>query len=106
MQYVDSEVTLMKMSKIKPKKGQLNLAIPSVIALVAIAVVLGVGLTVLSEVQTTQTTNSAAFNATGEGIDGLATFSSFQTTIAVIVVAVIVIGLLLTGLAVQAQRRR
>ena len=92
----------MKLPKLA-RKGQLGLAIPAVITLVAIAVVVGVGLTVLSEVQSTQTANSAAFNATGDGISGLATFSSFQTTIAVIVVAVIVIGLLLGGLAVRAR---
>jgi len=42
---------------------------------------------------------SAALNATGDGLSGLTTFSGFQPTMAVIVVAVIVISLLLGGFA-------
>lgn len=104
----------MKIPSRLQRKGQLGQAIPAVVTLVSLAVIVGVGLTVLQEVQETQfagidaagnQTTTVASNATADGIAGLATFSSFQTTIAVIVVAVIVIGLLLGGLAVQAARR-
>ena len=97
------------------KKGQaaniLSQAPAAVIILVIIAVVIGVGATVLDEVSVTQQTSGgvnetgAAFNATADGLSGLTTFSSFQPTIAVIVVAVIVIGLLLGGFAIVSGRR-
>ena len=87
--------------------GILNQAPAAVIILVVIAVVIGVGATVLDKVQETQTADSASFNATTDGLSGLTTFSSFQPTMAVIVVAVIIIGLLLGGFAfVQAGRGR
>ncbi len=53
----------------------------------------------------TVTIQSSSFNATGDGILGLATFSGFQVTIAVIVVAVVVISLLLGGFAFARGRQ-
>ncbi len=97
------------------KKGQQAGVLGSVplaaLSLVILAVVIGVGLTVLDEVQATQQTSGgvnetgAAFNATADGIAGLSTFSSFQPTIAVIVVAVVVIALLLGGFAFARGRQ-
>jgi len=88
----------------KAQAGILAQAPQAVIILVIIAVVIGVGATVLDEIQETQTVNSTAFNATGQGLAGLTTFSDFQPTIAVIVVAVIIIGLLLGGFAFATRR--
>ena len=91
------------------KTGQaavLQQAPAAVVILVVIAVILGVAGTILDKVQDTQVINSTSFNATRDGLEGITTFSSFQPTIAVIVVAVLVIGLLLGGFAfVQAGRR-
>ena len=95
------------------RKGQaavLQQAPAAVVVLVVIAVILGVAGTILDKIQDTQVGNStsgtAAFNATRDGLEGITTFSSFQPTIAVIVVAVIVIGLLLGGFAfVQGNRQ-
>lgn len=111
MQYLTS----MNFSQVKTlykvitaKKGQagvLNQAPAAVVVLVVIAVILGVAGTILDKIQETQVINSTSFNATADGLEGITTFSSFQPTIAVIVVAVIVIGLLLGGFAfVQNQR--
>ncbi len=90
----------------KAQAGILNAAPAAVIILVVIAVVIGVGATVLDKVQETQTSGTAAFNATTDGLSGLTTFSSFQPTMAVIVVAVIIIGLLLGGFALAGRGRR
>ncbi len=90
----------------KAQVGILNAAPSAVILLVVIAVVIGVGATVLDKVQETQTANTSAFNATSDGLSGLTTFSSFQPTMAVIVVAVIIIGLLLGGFTLAGRGGR
>ncbi len=74
-------------------KGQLSGAMGTVITLVLLTIVLGIGATVLSEVQGTQTANSIAYNSTTKGLEGLETFSNFLPVIAIVVVAAIVIGL-------------
>ena len=80
---------------LKSVKGfQLNQVPSIVIVLLVVAVVLGVGLTVLTQVQDTQTSGSLAYNATQEGMDGLTDLSEWQTTWAVIVAAAIVIGII------------
>ncbi len=95
----------------KAQAAVLQQAPAAVVVLVVIAVILGVAGTILDKVQETQQTSgginetSAAFNATRDGLEGITTFSSFQPTIAVIVVAVIVIGLLLGGFAFVQTRR-
>ena len=92
----------MELKKWPKKKGQLAIlqqAPAAVIILVVIAVVIGVGATVLDKVTETQTADSIAYNATQDGLTGLDDFSDFQPTMAIIVVAVIIIGLLLGGFA-------
>ncbi len=89
----------------KAQAGVLNQAPAAVVVLVVIAVILGVAGTILDKIQETQVSGTAAFNASADGLEGITTFSSFQPTIAVIVVAVIVIGLLLGGFAFVQNRR-
>lgn len=89
----------------KGQTGMLAAAPAAVIVLVIIAVILGVGSTVLDKVDDTQTTNSFAYNATQDGLKGLDTFSDFQPTMATIVVAVVIIGLLLGGFAFVRGKR-
>jgi hypothetical protein len=79
---------------------------PIAIAFVFIAVVLGVGATVLSSIQAGQVTdtegcNSTAktscgldYNSTGQGLSSLDEFSGWLPTIALVVAAAIVIGVL------------
>ena len=66
----------------------------SAIALVVLAVVLGVGATVLSNVQTTQTSGTIAYNVTGQGLTAMNTYGTWLTTIAVISAAAVVLALL------------
>lgn len=90
------------------------------IMLVTIAIVLGVGMTVLSQVLETQhcdgywnatasmcyvsaadqvnESRSIGFNATYGGVEGLEDFSDWQTTWAVIIAAAVVIGIIATSM--------
>ncbi len=64
------------------------------IAFVILAIVIGIGGTVLDEVQDTQTTNGVAYNATESGLDGIETFGDWLPTIAVILASALVIGII------------
>jgi len=76
------------------KKGINYGSVPGlVIVAVTIAIVLGVGATILDGIQDTQTQDSFAFNATQDGLQGLDDLSGWQTTWAVILAAVVVLGL-------------
>lgn len=82
----------------KNKKGQaftINDLSSIGITLVVVAVVLGLGATVLDSIQDTQTTDDYAFNATGYGLTGLNTLASYVPTIALVAVAAVVIGIIL-----------
>ncbi len=65
------------------------------IALVVAAVILGLGATILEKIQSTQTVNKTAFNASGNGLNGINTMAEFIPTIAIVAVAAIVIGIIL-----------
>ena len=90
------------------KKGAMTLSdlAPVAIAFVFVAVVLGVGSTVLSDIQEDQVTNTAGcnsttktacgadYNASNEGLTSLSELSSWLPTIALVIAAAIVIGVL------------
>ena len=77
------------------KKGFSLTEVPQlVIVFLVIAVVLGVGATVLTQVQTTQTTGGAAYNITGQGITAQKSLSGWQGTWVVIVAAAIILGII------------
>ena len=63
-------------------------------ALVILAVTLGIGATVLTQVQSTQTSGTYAYNATSRGLSGVDQYSQWLTTIAVIGAAAVVLALL------------
>lgn len=65
------------------------------IALVVAAIILGLGATILSEVQGTQTSGTAAYNASDYGLSGMNTMSQFIPTVAIVAVAAIIIGIIL-----------
>ena len=65
------------------------------IALVVAVIILGLGATILTEIQKTQTSGKHAYNASAEGLTGLTTMSSFIPTIAIVAVSAIVIGIIL-----------
>jgi len=63
------------------------------ISFVILAIIIGIGGTVLDEVQDTQTDDGYAYNATGQGLEGIATFGDWLPTIAVILASALVIGI-------------
>jgi type II secretory pathway component PulF len=67
---------------------------PIAIAFVFIAVVIGVGATVLTSIQDKQTASGFAYNASASGLEGLGELSGWLPTIALVVAAAIVIGVL------------
>jgi uncharacterized protein YceK len=81
----------MKMSK---KGFQLSEVPQLVIVLLVIAIVLGVGATVLTQIQGTQTTGGTAYNITKEGLQGQVDLSEWQTTWVVIVAAAVILGII------------
>jgi len=88
------ETIVNKLTKKFNKKGLNYGSVPGlVIVAVTIAIVLGVGATILTGIQDTQTTDSLAFNITGDGLTGLDDLSGWQTTWMVILAAVVVLGL-------------
>lgn len=76
------------------KKGFQITEVPSlVVVLLVIAIVMGIGATILAQVQQTQTTGSLPYNITQDGLDGQADLSNWQGTWVVIVAAAVVIGI-------------
>ena len=78
------------------KKGQLglnNLSSAAIGVLVFILVV-AIGALILSQVQTTQTNNSIAFNTTAQGLTGIALFGSFTSVIVLVVIAAVILALI------------
>jgi len=67
------------------------------LAFAVVAIVLGVGATILTQVQSTQTSGTTAYNATGYGLTGTSTMSQWLPIIAVIIAAAIVIGIIVTA---------
>jgi predicted acyltransferase len=65
------------------------------IAFVVFVVSVSIGGAVLASVQTGQTANSVAYNATGSGLTGIANLATQSGTIGTILGAVIIIGLLM-----------
>ena len=65
------------------------------IALVVAAIILGLGGTILDEVQDTQTESTASYNASMYGLEGMNTLAEFIPTIAIVAVAAVVIGVIL-----------
>lgn len=65
-----------------------------VLGFVVIAIIIGIGGTILTQVQNTQTNQSIAYNATGQGLTGISTFSTWLPTVAVILAAAVVIGVI------------
>ena len=77
------------------KKGFQLTEVPAlVIVFVVVAVVMGIGATILSQVQTTQTSGTLPYNITNQGLAAVSTLSGWQSTWAIIVAAAVVLGIL------------
>ena len=73
------------MQLFKTKKGIGGLS-DNAIQFVVVAVTIGIGATILANIQATQTAGSTAFNASGSGLSALNTFSSNLGTLALVVI--------------------
>lgn len=83
------------MKMLKNKKGfTLQQLAPIAISFVVIAIVLGIGATVVEDVQDTQTENGTAYNASASGMEAIDTLADWLPTIGVIVAAAVVIGII------------
>jgi len=87
--------TKMKLLKKMNKKGfRLGDLSGIAITFVVLAVVLGVGSTILASIQTGQSADGFAYNNTQQGLLALGELSDWQVTLATIVVAAVVIGVI------------
>ena len=82
------------MKKLSKKGFNLTEVPQLIIVLLVIAIVLGVGATVLTQIQGTQTTNGRAYNITQEGLEGQTDLSEWQTTWVVIFAAAVILGII------------
>ena len=62
---------------------------------VLFVVVVSVGGQVLAGIQTSQTTNSVAYNATGQGLTGITNLAAQSGTIGTVIGAAVLIGIVL-----------
>jgi hypothetical protein len=75
------------------KKGQnFDLLKLAAISFVVIAITIGMGAQIMSTLQTSQTVNSTAYNASAFGLTSLTTIGQWLPTIALVVAAVVVLG--------------
>jgi hypothetical protein len=83
----------------KNKKGLALGDMPTIgITFVVIAVVLSVGASILAGVQSNQTADTYAYNASSQGLQGTDTLAGWLPTIAIVVAAGIVIGVIVMSL--------
>lgn len=71
------------------------------ITIVIIAVVTGLGGTILDDIQKTQTQNTTSYNATGYGLKSIGTLASWLPTIILVIVLALIVGVILTYLMVR-----
>ena len=64
------------------------------IIFVVVAIVVGIGADVLTNIQTGKTAHSTEYNASQYGLQGLEELASWLPTIAIVVVAAVVIGII------------
>lgn len=73
------------------------------IAFVVIAVTLGIGATILTSVQGTQTADTTAYNISGYGLESLGTLGSWLNTQALIIAAAVVLAVIVTFFAFRGR---
>ena len=78
------------------KQGQFGLQNLSsaAIGVLVFIIVVSIGATVLSQVQTTQVNQSIAFNATNDGLAGLSLFGDFTSIIVIVAIAAVILALI------------
>lgn len=74
-----------------------------VLGFIVMVITVAIGGSVLTGVQSSQTANSAAFNATRDGLSGTTNFSSQMPVVGTILAAVVIIGLLLGAFVMRRE---
>lgn len=83
--------------KLKARKGALSVQAMAGLALafVLLTIILGIGGTILTEIQSGQAAGTAGRNASTYGLTGVQTMGSWLPTIALIIAAAVVIGVII-----------
>jgi len=77
----------------KKKKGFTVGNLGSVaLAFVVVVIVIGVGATILSQLQATQTSGTVAYNTTGYGLTSLSTMGQWLPLLALVIIATLIIA--------------
>jgi hypothetical protein len=79
--------------------------LPAVIIVVIIVLAAAFSASILSSIQATQTTNSAAYNTTGYGLTTLTNISQQMPNIGLILVVAVIIGILVGSFLVYQSKR-
>ena len=81
------------------KKGVFGLDSLGTVAIILVvaAIVIAMGGTILKDIQDTQTSGDADYNATGKGLTSMTTLAKWLPTIAIVVAAAIIIGVVVTS---------
>jgi type II secretory pathway component PulF len=83
----------------KDKKGQgFNLLMGSIVAFVVVAVMLVVGINIVTTLGTGYAANSAAANATNATLNAFNTFTSYFSILAIVIIAAVILYFLLRNL--------
>jgi len=85
----------MDIQKLKKKGLTLNQMLPAALTVLTTVIGISVGADIVKKIQDQQTVNSAAYNVSAQGLDGLEDFADWFSIIVTVVSAVIVIGLVL-----------
>lgn len=94
------ELATSKENKVK-LQFQIGDLLPIGITLVVLGIGISYGLNVMENVQSDQTADSAAYNATGQAISGVAKLPEQMGLIVTVIVAAIIIGILVRYLMVR-----
>lgn len=81
------------------RKGNINMIVPAILALVLAAAILTFGLIITEKLRDTATAGSVAYAAANKTVAGLGTFADFWSIIVLAIVIAVVVGLLLLVLS-------
>lgn len=94
----------MEMRKIGSKKGQVNTLTASILAVTLAIIVFVFGLTVIDNLQGTQTTDSLVYNETGDAVTAYAGFNDYWGLVVLAVIIGVVFGLIFLAFGRPARR--
>lgn len=87
------------------KKGNIQMMVPAILALILAAAILTFGLIITEKLRDTATAGSEAFTAANKTVVGLGTFADFWSIIVLSVVIAVVIGLLLVVFSARGRAK-